>query len=74
MDRAIFDRILQSQEDFRSDPEYRCLLQEYEQRNVQLIGQLETMTEKQRSAVLDYCGVLIELQYKMLESTIKYNK
>lgn len=67
VDQRIKERYLDLQETIRKDSGYQALVREYEILSRQLSGQMEAMTRDQQDAVTDYCGLLIELQWKVLE-------
>lgn len=71
MDKTAFKKIWELQESFQTHPEYQQLLAEHERLNAKLLKQLDTMNDSQRNAVLDYCGILIELHLKMLEYSVQ---
>ena len=70
MKRELAGKILDLQESIRKDCDYQALVREYERLSRQLAGQMVSMTREQQDAVTDYCGVLIELQWKVLERAI----
>ena len=67
MDKQIFDKILTAQEELIKKPEYQSLLDEYKILHTRFMQQVETMNFEQRSAVWDYCGMLIEMHLHTLE-------
>ena len=70
VDQKIKERYLDLQESIRKDCDYQALVREYEDRSRRLSEKMESMTREQQDAVTDYCGVLIELQWKVLEHAI----
>ena len=66
MNHSLFARIWDAQGRLAADPQYAGLLEEYRLRNAALLKQLDTMSVPQREAVMDYLGVLTELNSKML--------
>ena len=71
MDKTVFDKIYLLQDQIRNDSAYQQVLAEHERLNAELLNQLDTMNESQRNAVLDYCGVLVEMHLKILEYSIQ---
>ena len=67
MDKVIFEKILDAQEQLVAKPEYQNLMKEYELRNARFLEQVETMNQEQQAAVWDYCGMLIEMHLHTLE-------
>ena len=67
MDKAVFDKILTAQEKLSYDQEYHVLIEEYARLQDRFLEQVETMNEEQRSAVWDYCGILIEMHLHTLK-------
>lgn len=67
MEKHVIDHIWAVQEKLAADPQYAQLLREYRIRNSELLIHLETMTVSQQDAVMDFLGVLIEIQMKILE-------
>ena len=67
MDKAVFEKIVTAQECLLQNPEHKLLLAEYEQIHEHFLEQVKTMNEEQRSAVWDYCGMLIEIHLHTLE-------
>lgn len=61
------EQLLDILESVWQEADYQELVREYEIRSVRLIGQLRSMNQPQRDAVMDYCGLLIELHIKILE-------
>ena len=67
MDKAVFDKILTAQEKLSYDQGYHALIEEYARLQDRFLEQVETMNEEQRSAVWDYCGMLIEMHLHTLK-------
>ena len=67
MDKAIFNIILEAQEELLTNPEYQNLIKEYDALNKRFLEQVRTMNQEQQSAVWDYCGMLIEMHLHTLE-------
>ena len=74
MKKETFDAILEAQDRIYSDPEHQILLAEYERLNSRFLEQLETMDPLQQSAVMDYCGVLIEMQLRTWKCILEQEK
>lgn len=74
MDKKVKERFLDILKTVRKDSAYQALLREYEVLSRQLSGQMISMTREQQDAVTDYCGVLIELQWKVLEHVLSQGK
>ena len=74
MKKETFDRIWEIQEQLRDDREHQAFLAEYEVLNNRFLQQLASMTQTQRDAVMDYCGVLIELQLRTWKYMLEHNK
>ena len=53
MDKVIFEKILDAQEQLVAKPEYQNLMKEYELRNARFLEQVETMNQEQQGAVWD---------------------
>lgn len=71
MDKAIMHKILDIQDTFRKDPEYQHLVEENQMRNARFLEIEKTLTQKQRDAVFDYIGLLIEIHLRTLEYALK---
>lgn len=67
MDRQLTKKILNLQETALSDPEFGNLHQEYAIRNATLLDTLDTMTQIQRNAVLDYIGLGVQMHLQLVE-------
>ena len=67
MDKTIFSKILEVQEELLTNPEYQNLIKEYDALNKRFLEQIGTMNQEQQSAVWDYCGMLIEMHLHTLK-------
>lgn len=67
MNTATARKIIEIQEKAMRDEQYLQLMEEYQGRNRCLLEELETMTETQQSAVLNYIGLCAEMHAKLLE-------
>ena len=67
MNRTVFCKVLDAQEKMFDDPNYQKLLAEHEMLNTRFLRQLDTMNSEQQEAVMDYCGLLIEMHLRTLE-------
>ena len=67
MDRKVGLRLCELAMEAGKDPEYQAILEEYRSRDAALRLAMETMTENQRSAVMDYGGVTAQLYLMQIE-------
>ena len=70
MEQKVKEEFLELQRTIRKDRVYQMLIREDELIGRKLSGQMASMTREQQDAVTDYCGVLIELQWKVLEHAL----
>lgn len=71
VDKNTVKKIMDLQDAVKVDPEYRNLMKKHTILNEHFLNQLETMNPKQRNAVTDYFGLLIEIHMKILEYAVK---
>ena len=72
MNREIFHAILQTQEQFRTDPEQQRFLVEYECLNSRFLETVAAMEPEQSAVVMDYCGALIEMHLRTWKWILEY--
>lgn len=66
MERDVCRKILELREEAALDEDFRRLIMEHEALNARLLAQLDTMNDAQRSAVMDYIGLGVEMHLKLL--------
>ena len=66
MDLQTAKKIMHILETAQRDPHYQHLYREYEAVNGKLLAQMDTMSDAQRSAVLDYIGLCAEIHMTQL--------
>ena len=66
MDAKVTERLLDFQKRTQVDTDCQRLFREFETVDALLLDQMSSMTESQRSAVLDYIGLCGEIQRKLL--------
>ena len=68
MRQTTAKRILDIQEMLRADT---TLMDEYRERHTEFLAMLLKLNEDQKSVLMDYLGVCIEIHLRMLEEAIK---
>ena len=74
MDPRTAKKLMHILETAQRDPHHQYLYKEFEAVNRKLLAQMETMTEAQRSAVLDYIGLCAEMRMTQLVLALTMDK
>ena len=67
MDRNTALNMVAIQEAAAQDEDYRKLLEEYRERNVQMLRLLRFLPQKQAEILEDYLGLVAEMHRRLLE-------
>lgn len=67
MDRNTALNMVAIQEAAAQDEDYRKLLEEYRERNVQMLRLLRLLPQKQAEILEDYLGLVAEMHRRLLE-------
>ena len=67
MDETI-QKMLDTQDQLRSNPEFSSLQAEYRQRSEDFMRILEQLSSVQRDGILDFFGVCIEIHLRLLKT------
>lgn len=62
---------MDAQDAMKADADYAALFREQELLNARFLQQLSTMTREQQDAVMDDCGLLIELHLRTLKYVLE---
>ena len=67
MDQKAVNKIVEAQEKMRTEPEVHLLLEEYQWCERRLRDLLKQLPSDQTGILMDYLGMLVQLQIKLLE-------
>lgn len=67
MKKETAQRIFEIQEAAARDEDYRKLLEEYRERNVQMLRLLRNLPREQAEILEDYLGLVAEMHRRLLE-------